>query len=116
MEDITIAPSLQAPTDDLSTRFARLTLAMQATRLPDSLILSKRQQTIAQGEAKAFMQALSPDATSAQGEEQEDPLDALQSVLDQSTTIAEDYGRKSKPVTKQTYTDCMVCLKPDRTE
>jgi len=86
---------------------------MQATKLSDAPILSKRQQLIAQGEAKAFMDALCPPqlTLSTEGDvDAEDPLDALQSVLDQSITIAEDYGRKATPITKETYTDCMVSL------
>lgn len=99
-------PSVVSPTAQLSARFAQLTLAMQATSLSDAHMLSKRQHVIAQGEAKAFMQALTPAAVLT--EDQEDPLEALQSVLDESTVVAEGYGRRSTPVTKQTYTDCMV--------
>lgn len=99
--------SITSPTAQLSARFAQLTLSMQATSLSDAHILSKRQHAIAQGEAKAFMQALTPSAVLT--EDQEDPLEALQSVLDESTVVAEGYGRRSTPVTKQTYTDCMVC-------
>jgi hypothetical protein len=104
----TITRSLEdsSATAPLSARFASLTLAMQATKLSDAPILSKRQHLTAQGEAKAFMNALHPQ--SILSEDDEDPIDALQTVLDQSTIIAEDYGRKSRPITKKTYTDCMV--------
>jgi hypothetical protein len=78
---------------------------MQATKIAEAGILSKRQQSLAQNEAKAFTQALTPTENL---EPDEDPLETLQSVLDMSTTIAGDYGRRSIPVTKQTYTDCMV--------
>lgn len=106
-EGIVSKASLDSPTAPLSARFASLTLSMQATKVSDAPTLSKRQQLIAQGEAKAFMHALDPETLPTE-EGEEDPLDALQTVLDQSSTIAEDYGRKSIPVTKQTYTDCMV--------
>lgn len=111
-EDIsTITKSIEdlSGTSTLSARFASLTLAMQATKISDEPILSKRQHLIAQGEAKAFMNALNPSNLPL-GDEEEDPIEALQTVLDQSTIIAEAYGRKSKPITKETYTDCMVSV------
>lgn len=108
--DVSTITSIDSATAPLSVKFASLTLAMQATKLSDAPTLSKRQQLIAQAEAKAFMNALSPLSAISTEEDDEDPLDALQGVLNQSITIAEDYGRKATPITKETYTDCMVSL------
>lgn len=109
-EDTVGKPLSDLSSTSLSARFANLTLSMQATKLSDAPTLSKRQQLIAQGEAKAFMNALST-GTPLPEEGEEDPIQALQSVLTQSSTMAEDYGRKAKPVSKETYTDCMDIIR-----
>lgn len=107
-----IDPTLAPATAPLSARFAQLTLAMQATAISEAPTLSKRQHAIAQAEAKAFTQALMPVEESASdledAEAEEDPLQVLQAALHESSLISEEYERRSQPIRKETYTDCMV--------
>lgn len=95
---------------ELSLRFASLVLDTQATKVADEPTLSKRQLSIAQSEAEAFTRALATQSESSGEEDQDenDGLEALQLVLDESRCVADTYTRRSIPVSQQTHADCMA--------
>lgn len=100
------------PSLPLSDRLASLVLESKAATLSEEGTLSKRQLDIAQHEAKAFMQAIAVQAEVAmtlEGEmEVEDPLQSLEVVLEESTSIATSYKKRASSPGKDATSDCMV--------
>ena len=105
------AQEIFAPaTSALSTRFASLVMGMQTAKLSEEGKLSKRQIGIAQDEAQAFTRAMAiqVEPVGLEEEEEEDPLQALETILSESRGVADNYEKRATSVSAQIKTDCMV--------